>query len=164
MSVPWKPGRDRYSICFPMICMPPQRPAVPNRGFGDAGFNPSVTETVPLVGDWGMVTVTPRALHAPFQNDGRESMSSSPESTARSTVTGDFGARSLARAASATSRGRVATLSNNSAMMIARRMIDPSVVPKVGPLLGRRRSGRGSRRYDDVRISIGFDRQYLRNL
>src|SRR5271155_3436067 len=74
-----------------MICMPPQRPAVPNFGCSLAVFNPSVTETAPLAGGWVTVTVTPRALHALFQNVGRESTNSEPESTVRQTVSGEAG-------------------------------------------------------------------------
>ena len=119
-----------------MICMPPQRPAVPNFGFPGAVFNPSVTETIPLAGGWVTVTVTPRALHALFQNVGRESTNSTPESTVRLTVPGEVGASSLANAASATSREPVAPESNyNTVTMIARVMIDPSVAPNVGSLL-----------------------------
>ncbi len=80
-----------------MICMPPQRPAVPNFGFPGAVFNPSVTETVPLAGGWVTVTVTPRALHALFQNVGRESTNSTPESTVRLTVPCEVGASSSAK-------------------------------------------------------------------
>ncbi len=133
-----------------MICMPPQRPAVPNFGFAGAVFNPSVTDTVPLAGGWVTVTVTPRALHPPFQNVGRESTNSKPESTVRLTVPGEVGASSSANAASATSRGPVAPPSNYAVTMIARVMIDPSVAPNVGSPIGRRRSGGGSRRYDNV--------------
>src|SRR5580658_7864253 len=133
-----------------MICMPPQRPAVPNFGFTLAVFNPSVTETVPLAGGWITVTVTPRALHALFQNVGRESTTSNPESTVRVTVPGEVGTSSSPNAPSATSRGPVAPPSNNAVTMIARVMIDPSVAPNVGSPIGRRRSAGGSRRYDDV--------------
>ncbi len=138
-----------------MICTPPQRPAVPNFGFPGAVFNPSVTETVPFAGGWVTVTVTPRALHALFQNVGRESTNSEPESTVRQTVPGEVGASSLADAASATSRGPVAPPNNNAATMIARVMIDPSVAPSVGTPIGRRRSGGGSRRYDNVTSALG---------
>jgi hypothetical protein len=70
-------------------------------------------------------------LHALFQNVGRESTNSKPESTVCLTVPGEVGASSSANAASATSRGPVAPPSNNAVTIIARVMIDPSVAPNV---------------------------------
>src|ERR1700722_9724037 len=105
-----------------MICVPPQRPGVPNRGCGLAVFNPSVTVTVPFAGGWVTVTVTPRAWHALFQKVGRESTRSAPESTV--SLTGS-GTGLLAKAASTTGNWPIAPPSNNAATMSARLMIDP---------------------------------------
>jgi hypothetical protein len=83
------------------------------------------------------VTVTPRALHALFQNVGRESTRSMPESTVRLTVSSDAGVSSLTNAASATGSGLVAPPSSNAVTMIARRMIDPSLAEcRLSPVVG----------------------------
>jgi hypothetical protein len=115
-----------------MISVPPQRPGVPNLGFGLALFSPATTETVPWAGGWVTVTVTPRGWQALFQKVGEESRRSAPESTVSQIGSGTEWS---AKATSATSRGPVAPPSNNAAKMIARIIIDPSVTPKAASQL-----------------------------
>src|ERR1043165_3901904 len=87
-SAPRKPGFERYTICLPMTCRPTHRPAVPNLGFSVTRFRPSLTETVPLLGPFLIVTVTGLDAQSLVQNVALAICDSTSELTVRETSLG----------------------------------------------------------------------------